>query len=166
MSRPSGLPIVDDDVAPVVVAVSEVDGRGRLNILPRWRKRISWLAPVGDSDVETLMIFAEPGLIALMDWRIEGPRTQDRFKEISNSTDVEAIEALRLIQDRYHRLLIPARERPSLGVAALAHLGMRVERGQKSIVYVCVHSNRIELMSPAYRDSKLLEGHPLIEDLA
>jgi hypothetical protein len=165
MPRPSGLPIIDDETAAVIVAVAHVEMRGRLNVLPRWRKKVAWLASVGDSDVEALMIFAEPGLISLRDWQIEGPHIQERFAEISISADADAHHALRLIQTRYQRLIIPARDRPSLGDSALAHLGLRVERGRKSVVYVCVFSDHIEIMSPTYRDSKLMEGHPLIEDL-
>ena len=165
MPRPSGLSIIDDDSASIIAAVAKVDIRGRLNILPRWRKKVPWLVPTGEPDLQALMIFAEPGLISIIDWKVQGPRIQQRISDLSNSTDAEAIEALRLIKDRYQRLIIPVRDRTSLGDAALAHLGMRVERGQKSIIYVYVYSDRIELMSPACRDTKLLEGHPLIEDL-
>lgn len=119
----------------------------------------------GDAGVEALLVFVEPGLISVRNWQIDGPRIQQRYAEISNSTDADALQALRLIQDRYHRLLIPARDRPSLGDSALAHLGLPLQRGQKSAVYVCVFSDHIELMSPAYRNSKLIEGHPLVEDL-
>src|ERR1700693_5424443 len=163
MPRPSGLSIIDDPAVAVIVAVAHIEMRGRLNILPRWRERIPWLKAAGDSDVQALMIFAEPGLISLIDWKTEGPRIQQRFSELSASADAAAHQALRLIQSRYQRLIIPARDRPSLGDGALAHLGLRVERGQKSVVYVCAYFDRIELMSPAYRDSKLIEGHPLIE---
>jgi hypothetical protein len=165
MFRPSGVPIVEDDAAPVAVAVAQVDSRGRLNILPRWRKKVAWLGTTSDLDTQTLMIFAEPGLISLINWLPEGPRVQQRFDEISRSTDADALEALRLIQDRYQQLAIPSRDRPSLGIGALAHLGLRVERGRKPVVYVCIYPDRIDLMSPEYRDSKLIEGHPLIEDL-
>jgi hypothetical protein len=165
MSRPSGLPIVADEVAAVTVSVAQVEKRGRLNILPRWRSRITWLNAVSDADVEALMTFSEPGLITISDWKREGPRIQQRFEELSTSKDADALQALRLIQDRFQRLKIPARDRSSLGDAALAHLGLGVERGRKSIIYVCVFPDRIELMSEEYRNSKLLEGHPLIDDL-
>jgi hypothetical protein len=111
------------------------------------------------------MVFAEPGLISIRAWEPDGPRIQQRFTEIVSSEDADALQALRLIQDRYQRLLIPAKERPSLGDAALSHLGLHVERGEKSLIYVCISRDRIELMSPAYREAKLTEGHPLIDDL-
>jgi hypothetical protein len=165
MPRPSGLAIIEDASAAVTVGVAHVEARGRFNILPRWRRRVAWLKSLGDTDVESLMIFAEPGFISIRAWEPDGPRIQQRFAELSISPDADAHQALRLIQDRYQRLMIPARDRPSLGAGAIAHLGLRVERGQKSVVYVCVYSDRIDVMSPAYRDSKLIEGHELIEDL-
>jgi hypothetical protein len=165
MSRPSGLPIVDDETAPVTVAVTHVESRGRLNILPRWRKRVTWLQASEANEIEALMIFVEPGLLSIRDWNQHGPSIQQRFAKLSESTDVDAIDALRLIQDRYQRLVIPARDRPSLGDGALVHLGLSVQRGQKSVVYVCVFSDRIDLMAPEYRNAKLIESHPLIDDL-
>ncbi len=165
MPRPSGLSIADDAAAPVIVELAHVEMRGRLNILPRWRKKVTWLALDTDSDVHALMVFAEPGLISLRDWRTEGARVQERFAQLSVSADTDAPQALLLMQTRYQRLVIPARDRPSLGDRALAHLGLPLERGQKSVVYVCVFIDRIEIMTSKYRDAKLLEGHPLIDDL-
>jgi hypothetical protein len=164
MPRPSGLSITDDSMAPVIVEVAHVEMRGRLNLLPRWRKKVTWLA-LADSDVEALMVFAEPGLISLRDWQMEGARIQERFAQLSVSADSDAPQALLLMQTRYQRLIIPARDRPSLGDRALAHLGLLLERGQKSVVYACVFVDRIEIMSSKYRDAKLLEGHTLIDDL-
>lgn len=164
MARPSGLHIIEDASATLTVSVAHVEMRGRLNILPRWRQRVGWLTSV-TADVHALMVLAVPGLISIRNWEPDGPQIQQRYAEIAASTDVDAAEVLRLIHDRYQRLLIPAKDRASLGDAALAHLGLQVERGTKSIIYVCVSFDKIELMSPAYRNSKLTEGHPLIEDL-
>jgi hypothetical protein len=165
MPRPSGLPIVDDETALVTVTVAQVETRGRLNILPRWRRRIDWLKASDDSDVEALMIFVEPGLLSIRDWKTHSPSILQRYAELSESADVDSIDALRLIQDRYQRLMIPAKDRPTLGDGALAHLGLSIERGQKSMVYVCVFSDRIDVMASDYRNAKLVESHPLIDDL-
>lgn len=165
MIRPSGLPIIEEVSAAVMVSVAHVEMRGRLNILPRWRKKVAWLASAEGAEVLALMVFAEPGLISIGPWEPNGPRIQQKYAEIASSDDAEAAQALRLIQDRYHRLMIPAKERSSLGDAALAHLGLQVERGKKSLIYVCISLDKIELLSPAYREAKLIEGHPLIEDL-
>lgn len=165
MVRPSGLAIIEDASAAITVSVAHVEMRGRLNVLPRWRKRVGWLLSAEGTDVLALMVFAEPGLISIRAWKPDGPRIQERLAEIASSQDADAPQALRLIQDRYQRLVIPAKERASLGDAALAHLGLQVERGKKFLIYVCVSLDRIELMSPVYRETKLTEGHPLIEDL-
>jgi len=111
------------------------------------------------------MTFNEPGLITISDWKKDGPRIQQKFDELSKSDDADALQALRLIQDRFQRLIFPAKERPSLGDGALVHLGLTTERNRKFAIYVCVYSDRIELMSQEYRNSMLLEGHPLIDDL-
>lgn len=137
--------------------------RGRFNILPRWRQKVEWMKEQGD--VLALMVLAEPGLISIRDWKSHGPRIQQRYAELAASSDAEASQALILIQSRYQRLLIPAKDRPSLGDAALAHLGIPTDRGAKSVVYVAVFSDKIELMSPTYRNSRLIEGHSLIDDL-
>jgi hypothetical protein len=163
MPRPSGLSVFAEDEAPVIVAVTTVEKRGRLSIAPRWRKRIPWLT--GSGPIEALMTFNEPGLITISDWKKDGPRIQQRFEELSKSDDADALEALRLIQDRFQRLNIPSKERPSLGDAALAHLGLNTERNRKFTIYICVYPDRVELLSHEYRNSKLLEGHPLIDDL-
>jgi hypothetical protein len=163
--RPSGLHIIDDSIAAVTVEVAHVEMRGRLNILPRWRQRVAWLTSAGESNVDALMIFVEPGFISIEDWKKDGLRIQQRFADIAVSTDADSFRALRLIQDRYQRLVIPARDRPTLGDGALSHLGLPFEKERKSIVYVCVFPDRIELMSSEYRNLKLIEGHPLIDDL-
>lgn len=164
MPRPSGLPIVDDASSSVILAVAQIEMRGRLNILPRWRQKVEWMRSEA-GDVLALMVLSEPGLISITNWKSDGPRIQHRFAELAQSSDLEASQALLLIQGRYQRLLIPAKDRPSLGDAALAHLGLPIDRGAKSVIYVGVFPNKIELMSSMYRNAKLLEGHPLIEDL-
>lgn len=165
MARPSGIPLVDDDQSIVTVSVAHIEARGRLNILPRWRNKVIWLSSSGDQNIEALMIFSQPGLISLRDWKTSSPAVIQRLKELSDSPDDEALEALRLIQDRYQKLLIPAKDRPSLSDAALAHLGIDVPRGPKFLIYVCTFADRIDLMSPQYRNAKLIEGHQLIDDL-
>jgi hypothetical protein len=164
MPRPSGLPIVEDASGVIIVSVAHVEARGRLNILPRWRKKVTWLSSK-ESDVLALMVFVEPGLVSIRNWEPDDPQIQQRFMELVASSDADAPEAMRLIQDRFQRLVIPTAERPHLGDAALAHLGFQIERGKKSIIYVCVSFDKIELMSQGYRDAKLTEGHPLIADL-
>lgn len=112
-----------------------------------------------------MMVFVEPGLVSLWDWKVEGPRIAQRYEEIAKETDEAALERLRVIQDRYRRLPINKERRPYLGDAALAHLGLPIARGNRSIVYVAVFPNRIDLLAPAYRNAKLITGASSIDDL-
>jgi len=164
-TRPSGLPVVEDEKAIVTEEVSHVDGRGRLNFLPRWRGRVSWLSSRPTGAIESLMVFEEPGLISIRDWASDGLAIQKRYEELANSTEDDALEVLRLIQSRYCRLIILEKERTSIGDAALAHLGISFERGNKSIVYVSTFPDLIVLLSPALRNARLLAGDPRMDDL-
>ncbi|TGN78921.1 hypothetical protein EOW77_0028800 [Bradyrhizobium yuanmingense] len=163
-TRPSGLPIIDDHAAKVIEEVAHVDERGRINFLPRWRDRIAWLSR-SSGNVEALMIFKEPGLIAICNWLPDGPNIQKRYEELAERSDSEALEALRLIQSRFRRLSIPANDRTSMGDAALVHLGLPFERDKRSSIYVSILPDRIELLSPDLRNSRLLLGSILIDDL-
>lgn len=164
MGRPSGIPLVSDKDSRVCVGVAHVEGRGRLNILPRWRSKVSWLRSAGEF-VEALMIFSEPGLISLRDWGLHSSSILERIGELSSSSDEDSLEALRLIHDRYQKLVIPSKDRPTLGDEAVAHLGIDLDRGTKSLIYVCILPDRINLMSIEHRNAKLIRGHPLIDDL-
>ena len=126
---------------------------------------MSWLATQTNGETEALMIFDEPGLISIRSWHPLGPEIRQRFAELRKSTDPDAEEARRILVDRYQRLIIPAQDRPSLGDGALAHLGLPLDRRSRSVVYVSVFSDRIDVMSTTYRDTKLLEGNVLIDDL-
>jgi hypothetical protein len=163
MPRPSGLPIVDDDDAPVLEELAHVEARGRFNFLPRWRKRFGWMSV--DKEVQALMIFVEPGLISFRDWRIDGPRVQQRYRDVAASDDADRFRMLRLIQTRYRRLIIPAKDRSSLGDAALAHLGLPIERGRKSAVYVTLYPGHLDLASPDHRNAKSFNDDALLDDL-
>ena len=164
-TRPSGLPVISDDDATVIQEVAEIDERRRLHLLPRWAKRTDWLPVPAKGTVNALMTFVEPGLLSLRDWKVDGPRIVERYKEVSEEPGETAFETLRLIQDRYRRLPISIERRPYLGEAALAHLGIPLTRGMKSVVYVAVSSDRIDLLGPIYRNSKLIAGDLRIDDL-
>jgi hypothetical protein len=165
MPRPSGLPIVADEQAKVIVAVAYVEERGRLNILPRWRRKVEWLRSAGTKSVEALMIFSEPGLISLRSWDSSAPAVVQKIEELSKSSDEDSLEAIRLIQDRYQKLIIPAKDRPTLGDEALAHLGVDLVTTNKFLIYVCTSGDRIDLMSSQHRNNKRIGGHQLIDDL-
>jgi len=112
------------------------------------------------------MILVEPGLLSVTSWEPDGPRIVERYRDLAKFGEELDYEGMRLIQDRYQKLLIPKRERrPHLGDAALQHLGLPVARGTKSIVYVAVLRERIDVLGPAYRNTKNLAGHPSLDDL-
>ena len=164
-SRPSGVPIVPDAKALVIEEIAEIDGRGRIHLLPRWAKRVGWIPVPAAGDVDALMILVEPGLLSLTSWNPDGPRIEKRHDELAALGTGADLEALRSIQDRYQKLPIPNDRRPHLGDAALQHLGLSTKRGAKSNVYVVITPGRIDLLSPGYRNAKSIEGHPSLDDL-
>jgi hypothetical protein len=161
VTRPSGMTIGPPD-SPVSQEVVEIDGRGRFHMQPRWIERLSWWP--GNEKAQVLMVFQEPGLIALREWKTDGLRVVNTFEELRQQNDDVALENLRLLKDRY-RPLVFSDSRAHLGDAALAHLGFPIARGTKHNLYVAVFPRHLALFSPAYRDSKLLEGSPLLDDL-
>lgn len=162
-TKPSGLPIVEGTRAIVWQEVAHVDQKGCLNLLQRWTSRLAWFPSPHTEDFDALMVFLEPGRISIRDLRSDGARIQERYSVLAEDPDTEALELLRLIQDRYGRLRIPRSKRPSLGDPALAHLG--IARGQKSLIYAAIFPNTIELISPIYRNKKIIEFEPQLDDL-
>jgi hypothetical protein len=165
LTRPSGIPVVSDPSAIVNEEVAQIDGRGRLYLAPRWTQRIPWWVTASDEDFSVLMVFVEPGLISMRDLTTNGPRIAARYLELAEATDEKAMEALRLIQDRYRRLPIDKEHRAHIGDAGLAHLGLPIERGIKSTVYVALFPNRLDVLSPTYRNMKMVSGSPWLDDL-
>src|SRR5882724_4361165 len=105
-TRPSGTPVIPDVEALVTQELAEVDGRGRLHLLPRWAKRTNWLSLPATDEFEALMILVEPGRLSLKSWEPDGPRIQKRYRDLSIAEGGPDLEALRLIQDRYRKLPI------------------------------------------------------------
>jgi hypothetical protein len=162
-TRPSGLPIVEPDSLVIAEEVAKIDGRGRLRLLPRWTARIAWWSD--DDPFEVLMVFDEPGRITLRDWKTDGLRVVTRYEELKQRDDQDALEALRLLADRYQRLRFDREKCAHVGDAALAHFKFPIERGAERIVYVAIFPELLVLLSPAYRDAKLTLGSPLLDDL-
>jgi hypothetical protein len=164
-TRPSGTPIFDDVVPVVTQEPTEIDGRGRLHLLPRWLARVNWAPSNSTADFEALVVLAEPGLISMRDWETAIPAIAARYAALKETENEDAVEAMRLIHDRYVRLSVDRGRRPHLGDAILAHLGLSIRRGEKSTVYVAVYSWKLEVLSANYRNSRLLSGSPLLDDL-
>jgi hypothetical protein len=164
-TRPSGLPLVPDSDALVTQEIAEIDGKGRFHLLPRWTKRTNWPPFPAAGNFEALMVLTEPGRLSLMPWEPEGSRAMERYRQLSASEDGPDLEALRILQDRYRRLVVPNERRPYLGDAALQHLGLPTRRGRPSNVYVAILPDRIDLLGPSYRDGRNEEGHPSLDGL-
>lgn len=163
-TRPSGTPLIPDSDTPVIQEVAEVNRRGQIHILRRWAVRVGWLPVPAVSSDEALMVFLEPGRLSIQSWEPWAPKIIERFQELEASGEF-GFESLRLIQDRYARLIIPKERRPYLGDSALQHLGLPTARKEKSNVYVVVGKSQIELLSLSYRDSQNVRGHPELNDL-
>ena len=109
------------------------------------------------------MIFRQPGRLLICDWKDEGPKIVARYEELARRSDPKAERAMRLIQDRYGRLVFKGERRASLGTPALAHLGL--ERGVVSKVYIAALPNWLELLSVTYRNGALVNFDEELEDL-
>jgi len=164
LTRPSGYPLIDDESAPVKEEVAVIDERGRLYMQRRWTQRIAWWPTDSTELFSVLMVFVEPGLLSLRDWAADSARIAERYAELAKVAEEDALEAMRLIQDRYRRLPVDKGRRAHMGDAGRAHLGFPLDRG-KNTVYVAVFSERIDVFSADYRDSKLAIGSSWIEDL-
>jgi hypothetical protein len=145
--------------------VAEIDERGRLYMQRRWTQRIDWW-PVNPSEpFSVLMVFLESGLLSLRDWATNYARIAERYAELAKLDETDALEAMRLIQDRYRRLSVDRERRAHMGDAGLAHLGFPLDRSQKFTVYVAIFESRIDVLSADYRDSKLLAASSWLDDL-
>lgn len=164
-TRPSGLPVIDPKSAPVVQEIAHIDSRRRLLLAPRWAERIEWLPLPANAEVQALIVMPEPGRVSIRDWPVDGPRILERYQQYADNPDEAGLENLRMIQDRYNRLVIPIDRRPHLGDAALLHLGLPIERGDKSPVYVAVFPRWIDVLSPWHRNAKNLAGSSIFDDL-
>src|ERR1700730_4366286 len=100
-TRPSGYPVFGVASPSVAEEVTEIDGRGRIRFLPRWTNRIPWWKGTSGEGLDVLMVLVEPGLISFHDWVSDGERVAARFAQIAETEDEDALEVLRLIQDRY-----------------------------------------------------------------
>jgi hypothetical protein len=103
ITRPSGFPLVTDSI--VAQEVAEIDGRGRLHLLPRWTKRIKWWATSPKDDFGVLMVLVEPGLISLRDWASEGTRVIARYEELAAQPSADALTLHYASLDQLDRLL-------------------------------------------------------------
>ena len=67
-TRPSISPLVAEDSPKVFQEVTNVDGRGRVHLLPRWIGHVDWVPKKGSSEIEALLILVEPGRVSIRSW--------------------------------------------------------------------------------------------------
>jgi len=162
-TRPSGSPIVPADRALVSQEVATVDVRQRLNFLPRWLERAGWTRPQGDTEWLFVVVLSEPGLAVVLPWEPEGNRAVARYEELARE-DPPDLQALRRIQDRYQRLVIPARadSRATLGDGTVMHLAGR-RPAEPFDLYVAIYPNRIDLIHPELRNRWLIADGDVLD---
>lgn len=154
-TRPSGNPIVPADHALVSQEPATVDVRQRLNFLPRWLERAGWTRPAGTTEWLFVAVLQEPGLAVVLPWEPRGALAVAQFVELEKE-DPPNLEALRQIQDRYQRLVIPPKPdtRATLGDSTVMHLAGR-RLAEPFDIYVAIYPGRIDLIHPDLRNARL-----------
>ena len=118
-----------------------------------------------EGEAEALIVLSEPGRIEVRNWLPHGPQILEMHEELKAKSDEVSREQIRELQDRYGRLPITASGRPYLGDAILTHLGAPLETGIKTVVYVVVYPDRIDILSEAYRKEAHRSSTLLTADL-
>ena len=163
--RPPGLTLDPEHPGPVSHGTVEIDSRGRALLPTAIIQEIDWLSKTPGS-VDSLAILARTGLLILGSWtELAGPVVERRRELIAKAvSDLDALEALRILEGKYKRLRIPADRRPTLTPEILLHLAIPPSRA--STVYLTRVLGRLELGSVSYRNQMLsrvweeLEGLP------
>jgi hypothetical protein len=162
-TKPSGVPIIPADSAIVRQEVAYVDEDGQFTFVQRWTEHFNWFPKVVPPEFSALMIFRQPGRLLICDWNEKGPTIISCYQELVEQADARSLRALRLIQDRYGKLVFKKERRASLGAPALAHLGL--ERGVKSKIYLATFPEWLEILSADYRNTALVEFDDRLENL-
>jgi hypothetical protein len=144
--RPSGLELDTNHPLPVAQHVSDIDVRGRVYVPAWFTAEIAWFRP----DIQVLAIFDEPGLIRLCSWAEHSQPVIERRRRLADLGDFEGV---RLLEDRYRSVHIPADRRPTLGDAAKLHLG--IAEIDKAFVYLIRVEDTLRVISADYRNRDL-----------
>lgn len=155
---------LDPDLpGPVEQAVADIDRRGRLRIPSRLAAGMDWLGAAAAS-VDALAVLDEPGRIILLSWKERSAELLAKRRAlIEEAPEVDALQALRLLENRYKRINIPKELRPTLGPETLIHLDLPI--GVESHVYVTRVLDALEVMSPAYRNEHFLTTSEVLAGL-
>jgi DNA-binding transcriptional regulator/RsmH inhibitor MraZ len=158
--RPPGWLLDADIPAPVLQEVEQVDNRGRVLVPARLAGGASWLKPGG----EGLMVLVTPGRIILRPWDEAAETILPLRKQLVGhpDPDEQALETMRVLDDRYRRFRIEADGRLRLLPFAIAHL-----EHEKPLLFLTLIRlpSRLEIWSMRQRDEALLQVHDTLDSL-
>lgn len=148
----------------ILQRVIEVDPRGRIRIPTKFTQPIDWIkSPESSSDA--LAILDEPGRVLFLCWEKHAQPIIEKRRELLeiHRDSKEALDALIQLEDRYKHFVIPADLRPTLILETKLHLEINPET--KSYVYVRKVFDRIEIISPTFRNQQRNRHLDLIDGL-
>lgn len=160
--RHPSLPLDAQILTSVPQQVVEVRNRDRLTLPRHVVTDLPWLESSGNP-LEALGILDTPGRICLASWDKAAPILDRRKALIERArADMEAAEALRVLEDRYRRIGIQADFRIVLTVDLLLHL--EPMSAEVKHVYVARTADVVQILSPAYRNARLAEFQGSVSD--
>ena len=150
--RPKGTSL--DASSPSVEATDavEIDERGRFSI-PSWiAESVPWISSARAADVRcfSLMKLENQGVIRFLSWEEHSGLILARRRELVDRNDRHGV---RLLEQRYQRLLIPKDLRPVVGDAGRAHLELAPTSTQ--FVYLVYENLEISLINGRVLASQL-----------
>jgi hypothetical protein len=161
--RHPGLPLDQEIPTPAPQQAVKIGKRNRLVLPQTVASALPWIGSANEA-IDCLGIFEEPGKVLLASWDTATPVLERRRELIEVAgRDVEAAEALRLLEDRYRKVHIQEGLRLTLTTDWFVHL--EPERGELVHVYVARTADALQILSPAYRNARLAEFLRSNEDL-
>ncbi|MBT3060183.1 MAG: hypothetical protein AB2696_08085 [Candidatus Thiodiazotropha sp.] len=148
----------------ILQRVIEVDPRGRIRIPTQFTHNIEWIkSPRLPSDA--LAVLDEPGRILFLSWEKHAQPIIEKRRELLEiyRDSQDARDTLIQLEDRYKHFIIPADLRPTLVLETKLHLEITLET--KSYVYARKVFDRIEIISPKFRNQQRNRHLDLIDEL-
>lgn len=149
--RPQGRSLDPDLKGPVVQGVMEIDARGRGGLPSHLLSQLTWFS-LPRKTTQALAVLSEPGFARIEPWDPGGVKVLKRRAELigAGRDDLDALQALRKLENRYKRLEVLADNRVTLPPEMILHLDMSDVRGGK--IFLFVVGDRIELMAKSNRE--------------
>lgn len=120
------------------------------------------LPPEAVNGEQVLAVLDAPGRVRLLPWKPHGEavaRRRDELLAIEPKTPA-IFEALRQVEDRYQLISLEKEPRFTPSPNISLHLSLAGDD-----FYLWRYPDRLEVWSPAYRNARLLEVAPEVEDL-